>query len=132
MEDWPPKEFDYTPLLTEKGFRKVDIKSWKLETEEKNGLHKVFEVPSYPGLFKNSKGELYDLRPKDSCPCYDTLRKKSALDLLEMLIKAYTNQISALEKSEFCDPTLLSQLKKELFKVEKNYEANKNRPKLSV
>jgi len=127
MEEWPPKDYDYTKLLTEKSLRKVEAKSWKIEPEEKNGLHKAFEVHSYPGLFKNSKGELFDLRPKESCPCYDTLRVKPVLELLDMLVKAYTNQISALEKSDFCDPGLLQTLKKELYKTEKNLEANKNR-----
>jgi len=90
-------------------------------------LTKVHEISSYTGLYKNSKGEVFDLRPRDTCPCYETLKVKSILDLCEMLVTALRNQSTELEKTERCDPELLSQLKKELSRAEKNYEAQKAR-----
>jgi hypothetical protein len=53
------------------------------------------------------------------------LKAKSILELCELLATALKNQVSALEKSENCDKTLLDNLKKEMARAERNYEAQK-------
>lgn len=37
LPDWPPKDFDYGPQLEKNNLRKVDMKHWKIELEEKEG-----------------------------------------------------------------------------------------------
>lgn len=125
MEDWPPKDYDYQSLLTQKKLRKVD-KHWKLQSEEVDGFTNVVEVASYRGIFKSAKGEVYDLRPRDTCPCFETFKSKSVPDLLNLLIIALKNQINALESSENCDPELLKQLKTDLVNAEKSLVKAKN------
>ena len=34
-----------------------------MEPEEVKGLRKVYEIDNYRGVFKDSKGTTYDLRP---------------------------------------------------------------------
>mmetsp|Transcript_33443 Transcript_33443/g.30439 ORF Transcript_33443/g.30439 Transcript_33443/m.30439 type:complete len:92 (+) Transcript_33443:219-494(+) len=88
MEEWPPKNYDYKPQMEKEGIRLVETKYWKIEPDVKDGLKKVFALPSFEGCYKDSEGHLYDLRPRDSCPCYETLKKKSIPELLGMLAKA--------------------------------------------
>lgn len=128
MPDWPPAGFDYNAELAKQKLRKVDQKYWRIEPEtDANGFKKVFEMPSYPGMFKNSKGEIIDLRPKDSCPSYEVFKKKSILELCELKAKALKGQIDDLEKSVVVDEDLLKQLKKELIQAEKSYERQKEK-----
>jgi len=119
MPEWPPKDMDYAPALKAKSLRKVDLLVWKLVPEEENGLKKVFEISGYPGLFKNEAGDLFDVRPRDSCPSHDNLMKKSTKELATMLVTALKNQCQELKNSEHCDNELLKELQKELGRAEK-------------
>jgi hypothetical protein len=56
LPKWPPENYDYTPRLREKGLRRVEIKLWKMEQEEVDGLRKVFELETFTGVFKDSNG----------------------------------------------------------------------------
>lgn len=56
LPKWPPENYDYTQKLRENGLRKVEIKHWKMEVEELDGLKKVFELETFPGVFKDSLG----------------------------------------------------------------------------
>ena len=47
LPPWPPVGFDYTDRLLERGLRCVELKDFKREPEERDGLRKVFEVESY-------------------------------------------------------------------------------------
>jgi len=128
LPDWPPTGHDYSLELAKNKLRKVDQKYWRIEPEtDANGNRKVFELPSYPGFYKNSKGETIDLRPKENCPSFSNLKTKSILELCELLVTALKNQVDALEKSPNCDNELLNQLKKDLSKAERSYEAQKNK-----
>lgn len=67
---------------------------------------------------------MIDLRPKDSCPCFETLKRKSVDVLMGMYKTALTNQIAALEGfKEYESPELMAELKKELEKVVKLTQA---------
>lgn len=128
MPDWPPAGYDYTPKLREKKLRKVDQKFFRAERElDENGNHKVYELPSYQGVFKNSQGENIDLRPHDSCPSYENLKSKGITELCELLVKALKNQTSELEKSPYCDTLLLKGLQTDLARAEKSLEVQKSR-----
>lgn len=75
LPKWPPENYDYTPVLTQHGLRRVDQKDWKREPEERGGLKKVIELDSFPGYFKDSQGNNYDLRPKESCPSLNNFER---------------------------------------------------------
>ena len=75
LPKWPPLDYDYTHSLRERGLRRVEIKNWKLEQEEQDGLRKVFELETFPGVFKDSIGKQYDLRPMESCPSLNNFSK---------------------------------------------------------
>ena len=68
LPKWPPENFSYEDALRAHNLRKVDAKSWKIEPEEVDGLAKVYELDTFPGYFKDSKGRTYDLRPLEGKP----------------------------------------------------------------
>jgi len=71
---------------------------------------------------------MYDLRPKESCPCFDNLAKKTPEQLSKLLVSALKNQIEDLKKCEYKDPIFEKGLIKELEKAEKqaaNYGGKK-------
>jgi len=56
LPDWPPVNYDYKPALLKHRLRVVEFKNFRNEKEvSEEGFKKVYEVPSYPGIFKNSK-----------------------------------------------------------------------------
>jgi hypothetical protein len=78
---WPPVDYDYTDKLRAQNLRRVEIKNWKLEPEEVNGLHKVFELESYPGEFKDSQNRTYNMRPMETCPSLNNFQRMDRLRL---------------------------------------------------
>lgn len=55
MPKWPPKDYNYQPILSEHKLRKVEINKWKTEPELDNqGFKKVFEIDHFKGIFKDS------------------------------------------------------------------------------
>ena len=69
LPEWPPKDTNYQQLLEEKNLREVKKIRWKIEDEiDKNNKRKVYQIPGYPGLFKNSN--------VISISIYNFLRKK--------------------------------------------------------
>ena len=100
MPKWPPENFDYTQRLRERGLRKVEIKQWKMEQDDIEGLRKVFELDNFPGVFKDSQGQTYDLRPKETCPSLNNFLKMERGELQKLLFKAYGEQINTLENLE--------------------------------
>ena len=54
LPSWPPEGFDYDSALKQHGLRRVELKNWKQEPEEVDGLHKVFELDTFAGYFKDS------------------------------------------------------------------------------
>jgi len=122
MAPWPPLNVDYNTALKERKLKKIDLNVWKLHPEEdEHGVKKVFEVTGYPGLYKNESGELFDVRPKEGCPCKDTLMAKNEKELAGMLATALKNQLEALKNAEHTDKELVSELQKELQRAEKNH-----------
>jgi len=126
MPEWPPANFDYSAELEKRKLRKIDFKYWRIERDvDERGYKKVYEIPSYPGVFKNAQGENVDLRPRENCPCYEVMKKKSMDELLELLAKALKNQIEALEKSGNNDEELMKDLQRELKRAEKTIAVRK-------
>ena len=61
------------------------------------------------------------MRPKEGCPSAEYLLKKSNQELTGMLVTALKNQMKELKDSSHPFPHILSELKKELIKAEKQY-----------
>lgn len=102
-KDWPPQdEAFYQAKLEESKLRKVTIQEWEWMPEvDEMGRHKVYEMSQFRGLFRNSAGDLIDLRPKETCPCLNNFMKKDMALLCSMLISAYENQLKDLANSKY-------------------------------
>jgi hypothetical protein len=75
LPKWPPENYDYTQRLRDNGLRRVEVRQWKMEQEEVDGLKKVFELETFPGVFKDSQGKTFDLRPMETCPSLNNFLK---------------------------------------------------------
>lgn len=101
--DWPPQNEDfYEAELKKSKMRKVTVQEWEwIPEEDGDGRRKVYELSQYRGVYRNSSGDLVDLRPKDTCPCLNTFMKKDMATLCSMLISAYENQLKDLAQSKY-------------------------------
>jgi hypothetical protein len=115
LEDWPPADFDYSEQLRSQKLRLVGEETWNVEpVVSSQGLEKVKPLANYPGLFQSSRGVIYDLRPQETCPCFDNLYMRPKKALRELLVKALERQLGELEAQPACDKQLSARLKREL------------------
>jgi len=95
LPDWPPT--DYTEELKRRHLRVVEIKDWERVPErDKLGRTKVYELSQFRGLFRDPSGELVDLRPQETCPCFVNFIQKDEVELRGLLVKAFEKQLEAL------------------------------------
>lgn len=100
LPEWPPKDYDYSKKLAENGLREVLAEKFSFEPEtDSSGRRKVWMVEAYPGVFQDSKGQLYDMRPQETCPSINNLMKKSVQELKELAIAAIQKQLEQWDKS---------------------------------
>jgi len=112
LPEWPPVGHNYSDDLFRNSLRLVDQARFQIEPEEdKEGLKKVYEVECYPGVFSDSKGILYDLRPYDCCPSLNNLMKKSVGELKDLAKEAIKKQL------ELCDESIKEGLRNKLKKL---------------
>mmetsp|Transcript_3318 Transcript_3318/g.9408 ORF Transcript_3318/g.9408 Transcript_3318/m.9408 type:complete len:272 (-) Transcript_3318:215-1030(-) len=99
--DWPPSEEEYYQAeLQKRSLRKVSMEEWEWLPElDEKGRRKVYELSQYRGMFRNSAGELIDVRPHETCPCYANFMKKDVKELWELLVVAYQKQLEDLKNS---------------------------------
>lgn len=119
--DWPPQEESwYQQELAKRKLRKVTIQEWEwLPEEDSNGCKKVYELSQFRGVFRNSVGDLIDMRPKDTCPCYNNFMQKDMLVLCDMLLSAYTNQLKELHaKSKYSVEQTANSIKLAMTKIQ--------------
>ena len=109
---WPNPDADYSEDLASRKLRVVEEKDWNNAPLVDNGMEKVRKVPAFPGIFKDSKGNLYDLRNNTTKPSFRNLKKKEIKDLVVLLRVCLKNQIRALEKSEYYENNLDFALRK--------------------
>ncbi len=68
------------------------------------------------------------MRPQDTCPSYANFKKKSILELCELLAKALKNQIDQLHACPNDDAAeYLVQLKKELLIAQRTLDAQRQK-----
>ena len=103
MPQWPPSNYDYSSKLLKQKLVEVPIEKW-MDTPDFIGddvkLKKVYLFKHYPGVFEDSKGQMYDLRPYETCPNIRNFSKIHPIKLMEMLKEAYQMQITELETLE--------------------------------
>lgn len=88
--------------------------SWSVEPVIYNDCEKVKEVPGYPGLFMNHQGKVFDLRPSETCPCFDYYFRKSKRELNGILLEALEKQLEVLNKQPKIDTDLQKDLRREI------------------
>ncbi|KAL4468603.1 hypothetical protein ABPG74_005106 [Tetrahymena malaccensis] len=118
LPDWPPANFDYSSALEQNKLRVVNKQKFRIEPDlDDRGFLKVYEILGYQGLYKDANNKLYDLRPEEGKPSYNSLSKKSEVELIGLLKTCYQKQIEELEMSQVVDQNLLGILKKQYEKV---------------
>ncbi|KEG00939.1 hypothetical protein YYE_04385 [Plasmodium vinckei vinckei] len=119
LPDWPIPYYDYTNELETKKLKLVSLEEFEdHEDIDKNGFKKVYEISAFPGVFRDSLGTAYDLRDKETCPCYNNFIKKSDLELLQLICTAIKNQMDCLKNSVYNETYKKNILEKELNEVE--------------
>jgi len=108
LPDWPPIEDSfYAEEFKKLKLRKVSIEEWEwVPEEDAEGRKKVYGLAQFRGLFRDSAGNLVDLRPRDTCPCYHNFMKKEMVWLHDMLVTAYENQLKELREQPNYDKKL--------------------------
>ena len=98
LPSWPPENFDYDLALKKVGMRQVDPNEFKTvpEFDSITKLKKVYPIECYEGIFKDSEGNTYDLRPRESMPSLTNFQRKPIVELRSLLMQAYSNQMSDL------------------------------------
>lgn len=125
LPEWPPQdEAYYHAELEKRKLRQVTIHDWEWVPEEEQGRRKVYQLSQFRGLYRDSVGELVDLRPQDTCPCFTNLMKKELPELLDLLVIAYEKQLEDLVNSKYNEEKLKQDLRVKLTKLkERAYQA---------
>jgi len=104
LPPWPPEDFDYSKALRQQKYRQVEFDQWEeADDVDADGFTKLYEISNFPGLYRDPKGTAIDMRPKEGKPCYSSLSALSDLEVAEMAVIAFTNQIKALENSPYTE-----------------------------
>ena len=117
---WPPADFNYAVALASHSLRAVDVDTFRSapEFDPLTGFKKVHAVECYVGIYRDLEGNMYDLRPKESAPSLRNLQRMSLTHLHQLLQKAYSEQLEALQKVEAeniqYDRQIEAQIKKSL------------------
>lgn len=128
LPDWPPEDQEfYKQKLEEIKLRQVTIQEWEwVPEEDERGFKKVYQLSQFRGVFRNSSGEMIDLRPQETCPCFQNFMKKDLPELYDLLVKAYEGQLKDLANSKYNEERFRKELETTLTKTRnKMYEAKK-------
>ncbi|SOV22363.1 conserved Plasmodium protein, unknown function [Plasmodium sp. DRC-Itaito] len=119
LPDWPPPDYDYKDELYNRKLKLVPLEEYEdKEDIDSEGFRKVYQISAFPGIFRDAMGMAYDLRDKNSCPCYNNLIKKTDEELLNLIYQAIKNQIQCLKNSVYNETFMEKNLEKELKEVE--------------
>ena len=93
MPAWPPENFNYDIALQKVGMRQLNSSEFKMapEFDPVTKLKKVYPIDYYEGIYRDSDGNTYDLRPRDSMPSLTNFQRKSLQELKQLLLTAYNN-----------------------------------------
>lgn len=125
MDDWPPPNFDYATELKKRKYKQVSFDQWEEADDiDAEGFTKVYEITHFPGMYRDPRGAVIDMRPLEGKPCYSNLNKLSEGELTSMLVTALRKQIEAIENSPYrvTDELTVKRLKDELMRELKRLE----------
>jgi|EP00927_Polykrikos_kofoidii_P050243 hypothetical protein len=116
LPDWPPPADcpEYKEELRKRGYREVRLQEWEWVPEEVDGLKKVYQLSAFAGCYRASSGDMIDVRPKETCPCYRNFMKKELPELYDLLVKALQGQLDNLKYSKYDETQLTLDLKVKL------------------
>lgn len=98
LPPWPPEDLDCEAALQARGMRCVAVEAFHTEPEvDECGRQRVFALANWQGLFRDSNGNLIDVRPVEGRPSYDQLMLKSKPELHRLLVTAFERQLEELE-----------------------------------
>eukprot|EP00922_Rhytidocystis_sp_ex-Travisia-forbesii_P006998 GHVS01010230.1.p1 GENE.GHVS01010230.1~~GHVS01010230.1.p1 ORF type:complete len:431 (-),score=96.47 GHVS01010230.1:200-1492(-) len=121
LPPWPPVDYDFRKVLGERKLKWISLEEWEdAEDVDEEGYTKVYEISSFPGVFRDPSGQALDLRPKESCPSYVNFMSKSETELLRLISKAINNQLVELQKSPYDETLNRKNLIQELSKVDRD------------
>ena len=86
---WPPSDFDCKAALKQHQFRLIQVSEFKAAPEIEGGFRKVFGNEYYEGVYTDSEGKVYDLRPRESMPSLANFKKMDINKLRKLLKTAY-------------------------------------------
>lgn len=122
LPEWPPKNYNYTPVLKQAGLREVPHEAFKFEPEHDSlNLRKVYQMPGYAGVFVDSQNTKYDCRDRKNCPSFTNLKQKGTDELANLLERALDAQIKSLASVPNYDNNLMEELKSFHGKILKSY-----------
>ena len=96
LPDWPPADFDFNAELKRRGLRVVELDDWEDAKEEVGGFGKCYGLSQFPGVYRDSKGQLHDCRPEQGKPSFNNMTKLTEREILGLLKTAYKQQLAAL------------------------------------
>ncbi|CRG93508.1 conserved Plasmodium protein, unknown function [Plasmodium gallinaceum] len=115
LPDWPLPDYNYDEELKKRKLKLVSLEEYEdKEDIDKDGFRKVYQISAFPGVFRDAMGKAYDLRDKNTCPCYNNLIKKTDYELLELICEAIKNQLKCLKNSVYNEAYNEKRLEKEL------------------
>eukprot|EP01054_Gregarina_sp_Poly1_P001829 Gregarina_sp_Poly_1__1828@NODE_1475_length_4047_cov_55_673116_g978_i0_p1_GENE_NODE_1475_length_4047_cov_55_673116_g978_i0NODE_1475_length_4047_cov_55_673116_g978_i0_p1_ORF_typecomplete_len577_score81_03DUF465/PF04325_13/0_009PGA2/PF07543_12/59PGA2/PF07543_12/0_65_NODE_1475_length_4047_cov_55_673116_g978_i022764006 len=117
LPEWPPAGFDYQFELRARKCKQISFDQWEeADDVDAEGFTKVYEITHFPGMYRDPKGAVIDLRPQEGKPCYSNLSRMSEIELTALLAKAIRKQIEDLEHSPYrvTDEQTVKRLKEEL------------------
>ena len=129
LPKWPPENYNCEEKLRNNKLRVVNLIDWKKEPkyDDFNNFEKCFELPGFKYVYCNSNGKLYDFRPEENKPSFNSFMKLPDVKLYEYLIEALKKQIDILQKENLSrDKKLIHDLEDELEKNERIYNRIKN------
>ncbi|CRH03747.1 conserved Plasmodium protein, unknown function [Plasmodium relictum] len=119
LPDWPLPDYNYEEELKKRKLKLVSLEEYEdKEDIDKDGFRKVYQISAFPGVFRDALGTAYDLRDKNTCPCYNNLIKKTDHELLELICEAIKNQLKSLKNSVYNETYNEKRLEKELKEAE--------------
>ena len=97
---WPPADYDYQAALKRHNFRELEPAAFRSEADVKGGLRKVMGNEYYEGIYTDSAGRVYDLRPKETMPSLSNFQKMDMDRQRKLLRTSYERQSEAITKAK--------------------------------
>lgn len=118
LPPWPPVDYDYNNVLRERKLKWVSLEEWEdAEDVDDKGYTKVYQISSFPGIFRDPAGNAIDIRPREGRPSYKNIKTMSRVELLRLISRAIQNQLVELKRSPYDETITRRNLNKELVSV---------------